>query len=64
MPQPRAPLEVPTVPTLALIAAYLLCLALSGHPVLIVAQLAALCGPLFGLVALARLLSPRLEVPA
>lgn len=50
--------------TLSLILAALLCYQLAGHPVPIVAQLATVAGLLFALVALARLLSPRLEVPA
>lgn len=50
------------MPTSTLFALALVCYLLAGHPSLIVAQLALIVGPLLALVALVRLLSPRLEV--
>ncbi|GAA5513801.1 hypothetical protein Dcar01_02549 [Deinococcus carri] len=45
--------------TLALFLLYALCVLLAGSPLLPLAQLATLCGPLLGLVALARAFRPR-----
>lgn len=43
----------------ALTLCALICYQLAGHPVLIVSQLATICGPVFGLIVLARLFAPR-----